>query len=50
MPIDGPRNDSIGALQNIIKAHISTITKQALISELGDSRAWILTTSHRTYC
>jgi hypothetical protein len=30
LPSDGLRKDSLGALQGIVKAHMSTITKQAL--------------------
>jgi len=32
------RKDNMGALQGIVKARIPTITKQALIYELGVSR------------
>jgi hypothetical protein len=35
---DDLRKDSIGALQEMIKAHMSTITKQTLGYELGVSR------------
>ena len=46
-PSDGLRKDSMGTLQEIIKARMPTITKQALRYELGDSRIWNLTNSHR---
>jgi len=38
MPSDDLRKDSVGALQGIVKAHVPTITKQALRYELGVSR------------
>jgi hypothetical protein len=44
---DDFRKDSIGALQEMVKARIPTITKQALRYELGFSHIWTLTNSHR---
>jgi len=38
LPSDDLRKDSIGALQEMVKARIPTITKQALRYELGVSR------------
>jgi hypothetical protein len=35
LPSDDLRKDSIGALQEMVKVHIPTITKQALRYELG---------------
>jgi len=39
--------DSIGALQEMVKVGIPTITKQTLRYELGVLRIWTLTNSHR---
>jgi hypothetical protein len=47
---DDLRKDSIGELQEMIKVRIPTITKQTLRYELGVSRIWTLTNSHRTDC
>jgi len=41
------RKDSVGALQEMVKVRIPTITKQALGYEFGFSRIWTLTNSHR---
>jgi hypothetical protein len=38
MPSDDLRKDSIRALQEMVKARIPTITKQALRYEIGFSR------------
>jgi len=38
LPSDDLRKDSIGALQEMVKIRIPTITKQALRYELGFSR------------
>jgi hypothetical protein len=38
LPNDGIRKDSMGALQEIVKACMPTITKQTLKYELGVSR------------
>jgi len=47
LPSDDLRKDSIGALQEMVKVRIPTITKQALSYELGVLRIWTLTNSHR---
>jgi hypothetical protein len=47
MPIDNICKDSIGELREMVKACIPTITKQTLRYELGVSRIWTLTNSHR---
>jgi hypothetical protein len=47
LPSDGLRKDNVGALQEIVKARMPTITKQALRYELGVSRIWTLTNSHK---
>jgi hypothetical protein len=47
LPSDDLRKDSIGALQEMVKARIPTITKQALRYELDFSHIWTLTNSHR---
>jgi hypothetical protein len=47
LPSDGLHKDSIGALQEMVKVHIPTITKQALRYKLGVSRIWTLTNSPR---
>jgi len=41
--------DNIGALREIGKARMPTITKQTLKYELGVSRIWTLTNSHKAY-
>jgi hypothetical protein len=46
---DDLHKDSVGALQVIVKACMSTITKQAFRYELGISRILTLTNSHRAY-
>ena len=50
LPSDDLRKDSIGALREMVKARIPTITKQALKYELGVSRIWTLTNSQRADC
>jgi hypothetical protein len=47
LPSDVLRKDSIGALQEMVKVRIPTITKQALRYEFGFSRIWTLTNSHK---
>jgi hypothetical protein len=47
LPSDDLRKDNIGALWEMVKARIPTITKQALKYELSVSRIWTLTNSHR---
>jgi len=47
LPSDDFRKDNIGALQEMVKARIPIITKQTLRYELGFSRIWTLTNSHR---
>jgi len=44
---DDLRKDSIEVLQEMVKIHIPIITKQTLKYELGFSRIWTLTNSHR---
>jgi hypothetical protein len=45
LPNDDLCKDSIGALREMVKTCIPTITKQALRYELGVSRIWTLTNS-----
>jgi hypothetical protein len=47
LPSDDLRKDNIGVLQEMVRAHIPTITKQTLRYELSVSHVWTLTNSHR---
>jgi hypothetical protein len=49
LPRDGLRKNSVGAFQEIVKARMPTITKQALRYELVVSHIWTLTNSHKAY-
>jgi len=49
LPSDGLRKNSVGAFQEIVKARMPTITKQALRYELVVSHMWTLTNSHKAY-
>jgi hypothetical protein len=47
LPSDDLHKDNIGALWEMVKARIPTITKQALKYKLSVSRIWTLTNSYR---
>ena len=47
LPSDGLHKDSMEALQETVKEHMLTITKQVLRYKLGVSRIWTLTNSHK---